>query len=241
MKNIKSIGVLGGMGPAASAHFYKLLVHHSQVNYGAVQDNTFPKIVLYSLPLEGFNETGVIDSSLVEQQILDAAIVLENTGVDIIVMTCNTAHAYVDSLNKVLSIPLLNIISTTASEASRFGLKTVGILSSSSTRELALYELVLDLHGISTLHVDLIQQKQIDAIILRVMGGTVTRHDAMNLQKISESLIKKGAEGIILGCTELPLVTETIEFPLPLINSMQSLVRSTLEFAYESNEAEDFC
>jgi aspartate racemase len=233
MKMIKSIGVLGGMGPAASAHFYKQLVHHAQTTYQAIQDNQFPKMVIYSLPLDGFEETGITNDELVKQQILNAAQTVEATGVDALVMVCNTAHAYEEELNNLLNIPLLNIIETTSLEAKRFNLKNIGIMSSSTTREMQLYETKLKEQQIKTIHVNDVQQKTLDKIILQVMSGTVTQHDGAALLNIAEDLVAQGAEGIILGCTELPLAAQTISFPLPLVDSMQSLIRSTLQFAYK--------
>lgn len=233
MKTIKSIGILGGMGPAASAHFYKQLVHHAQTKYQAIQDNEFPRMIIYNLPLNGFKETGITNDKLVKKQILKAAQTVEATGVDALVMVCNTAHAYEAELKDLLNIPLLNIIDITSLEAKRFNLTNIGIISSSTTRDMQLYETKLQEHEIKTINVNDQQQQKLDNIILSVMSGTVTQHDGAALLEIAEDLVHQGAEAIILGCTELPLATQTLTFPLPLVDSMQSLIRSTLQFAYQ--------
>jgi aspartate racemase len=234
MKTIKSIGILGGMGPAASAHFYKQLVHHAQTKYQAIQDNEYPKMLIYNLPLNGFEETGITDEKIVKEQILKAAQTIEATRVDALVMVCNTAHAYEKDLKELLNIPLLNIIEITSLEAKRFNIQNIGIMSSSTTREMELYEMKLKEHQIKTINVNDEQQNTLDNIILHVMSGTVTQHDGAALLNIAEALVNQGAEAIILGCTELPLAAQTLTFPLPLVDSMQSLIRSTLQFAYET-------
>ncbi len=232
-KQLKTIGILGGMGPAASAHFYQQLITQAQTQYGAIQDNNYPPMIIYNLPLANFDETGVTNSVLVKEQLITAVKMLEQSGADFIVIVCNTVHAYINTLQSSIDIPILNILEITAQQVAAHNLTTVGILSSATTRELQLYENQLTQHKITTLHVTNDQQIELDNIILQVMTGKATEHDAAQLQLIGNSLIKNSAEGIIIGCTELPLALSTTSFTMPMVNSTQTLIQATLQFAYE--------
>ncbi|MEI6597728.1 MAG: hypothetical protein WCL22_01665 [bacterium] len=83
---MKTIGILGGMGPAASANFYQRIVEIAQHDFGAVQDTDFPPMFLYNLPLSGFDETGFVDAEEVKKQLISGVKKLEAIGSDFIVI-----------------------------------------------------------------------------------------------------------------------------------------------------------
>ena len=111
---MKTIGVLGGMGPAASATLYANMIEYAQSKYNAVQDTDYPPIIIYSLPLSGFDETGITDENLVKKQLIKGVQILEDAGCDSIVIACNTVHVFHDDMQKAVTIPVLHIVEETA-------------------------------------------------------------------------------------------------------------------------------
>ena len=106
MNRFKTIGVLGGMGPAASAHFYQLLLKYSQKIYGAVQDDEYPQIIINSLALTGSTEKGMEENELIVRQLSEGIKALEKSNSDFIVIPCNSVHNVINeliSLNRSLS------------------------------------------------------------------------------------------------------------------------------------------
>lgn len=181
----KIIGILGGVGPRASAHFLQAFIRKLNER-GISQDGDFPTIILLSLPLDEWGITGAHDKMVVAGQLQEAAKWLDNAGVEIIAIPCNTVHEFHDQLQS--KAPILNIIEETLRDAPQ----SVGVLCSRQSRESRLYER----GGRNVLYVA--DQSVVDAVIGSAMAGLPSDIDCLVAQ-----LKAKGAEAIILGCTEL--------------------------------------
>lgn len=228
MSKHKTIGIIGGIGPEASASLYLKLINHCQEKYHAVQDSDYPPSIIYNLPLAGFTEKGIEDFELVEKQLIQAALSLEAHGADMLLIACNTVHFFADTLTKKLNIPLINIIEETACEAARLNLKSVGVLSSQSTLELGLYHKALAQLGVNVIDASLQQQALINDVILNVMSGRFNQTDKMTLKQIIMNMHQQGAEAVILGCTELPLAINQLDTDILLLDSLKIMVESAL-------------
>lgn len=231
MQDKKIIGILGGMGPAATASFFADIIKISQQKYGAEQDTDFPKIYLYNTALEGFNETGFEKPDLVKKQLIDDVKKIEGWGADFIVMPCNTVHYFVNDLRESINIPIISIIESTISELKKLGYKKVGIVSSSSTRNLCLYEEKLKKENIDCLIANNDEQKLLDGVILTVMAGEQSEQEKNILKNIIKRMKNDGAETVILGCTELPLAIADNEGDLPLLNTIKILAEYTVDYS----------
>ena len=119
----KTIGVLGGMGPGASANLYMEIIKYSQHKYNAIQDTDYPPIIIYSLPLDGFDETGITNIKLVEDQLVVGVKKLEAAGCDLIIIGCNTVHILYEKMQAAVKIPILNIVEETKNKVIEFGYK----------------------------------------------------------------------------------------------------------------------
>ncbi|MCX6790412.1 MAG: amino acid racemase [Candidatus Kaiserbacteria bacterium] len=228
----KTIGILGGMGPEASAYFYNLLIKLAHKKYGAVQDTDFPPILIYNLTLFGFDETGITDEDLVKKQLIEGVKKLELAGSDFIIIACNTVHIFYDAMQNAVNIPILNIIDETVDETVRKGYMSVGLLSSESTNKMGLYKNKLEDRGIKVFSVSDEQQEKLNKIILHVMAGEQGVSDVAVATKIIDNLISQGAEAIILGCTELPLAIDQAHVSIPLFNSNEIVMDRALSVAF---------
>jgi len=230
-KTRKIIGVLGGMGPVASANLYSKIIKYSQDKYGAVQDSDYPPIIIYSLTLEGFNEKGIVDEDLVKKQLIAGVKKLESAKCDLIIIGCNTVHVYLKEMQGAVNIPIFNIIEETAKKVGEFGYKKIGIFASESTNKLKLYQDKFKERGIETINPNDQQQLVLNRVIEHVMGGNQKTEDVIALKDVSRDFVKRGAEAIVMGCTEIPLAINQTHTDIKLFDTIEIIVQSAVDFS----------
>lgn len=229
---MKTLGILGGMGPMASAHFLQQILYGCQQNHSAIQDTDYPHIILNSIQLQGFDESGVVEQAMVEEQLKEAILELNRAGVEGIVIPCNTVHFFYSSLVQVSACPIFNLIEETCAEVQKQGYKRVGLLASESNLKSRLYQNALKESGVIAIEPDTKCYPSIGGIIQAVMGNRQGRHESQLLNDLIQPLKAQGAEAVILGCTELPLAIQKSFAPLPIIDSLEVLTKISLRFAY---------
>lgn len=232
MKPTKKIGILGGAGPGATAKFFTDIIEISQHKYKAEQDTDFPIVHLYNMPMDGFNETGFTDIEVVKNQLIEGVKTIEKWGSDFIVLPCNTIHYFINDMRSVVSIPIISIIESAVDEIKKNNFKKVGILSSSSTRDLGLYKNPLEKDGRLVVSVTDGEQKILDDIVLAVMSGTQSVKELSMMQEIINRMKNDGADVVILGCTELPLAISKKDSDIPLINTIAILAEKAVDQSY---------
>jgi len=232
MKNKnKIIGILGGMGPSASADLYYKIIKYSQQKYNAVQDTDYPPVVIVSLTLSGFDETGIVDDNLVKSQLVDGVKKLESAEADFVIIACNTVHFFYEQMQSAVKIPILNIVEETKKKVLESGFKKVGLFSSESTNKLGLYQSNFKRSGIDVVSADDNQQKFLNNVIENVMGGKQGVKDVENLKKIAGDYLKKGAQAIVMGCTEIPLAINQSQIDIKLFDATQVIAESAVNFS----------
>lgn len=228
----KTIGILGGMGPEASLYFYRVLIRQAHETYGAIQDQDFPPIIIYNLPLRGFDEQGIVEPDLVRDQLIAGVQRLERAGADLVIIACNTVHVFQAEMQEALSIPLLSIVDETLAEARNNRYAKPGLLTSASSRQYQLYSAGAEKLGLTPIGASDTEQATLDGIILRVMAGEQGVDEARQLQAITERMVHDGADTIILGCTELPLAAAGAEFRVSVLNANEIIIARALQMAY---------
>lgn len=231
-QNKKTIGILGGMGPLASANLYHSIIQTAQTQYHAEQDTDFPPMLIYNLPLFGFNETGFVDPLSVKNQLIDGVKKLEGAGSDCIIIACNTVHHFYDDMQQVVKIPIISMIKETVKAVKETNHTVVGLLSSESTNKLGIYTKAFDACGVKTFSVTNAQQQLLNEVILHVMSGMHGIDTKKCLADIIDDLYKKGAQSIVLGCTELPLAIKQNDVSVTLVDSTAIIVQSALRYAF---------
>lgn len=225
--HLPRIGILGGMGPAASAELYKKIIQVCQTEYRCVQDEDFPPVFVNSITLSGFDEKGIVDAKSVERQLIHGVRELAPL-VDLIAIPCNTVHAFYDSMQKESSVPILSLPELACRRIFENRYKKVGLLCSQSTRDMKLYHSVLEPEGVSVLLPSAERQESINDIIRHVMGGNQTIHDDKMLQRIAQELKIRGAEAMVIGCTELPFAMSHLT-ELPVFDTLQILAEGAVK------------
>lgn len=233
-KQKKIIGVLGGMGPEASSNLYSKIIKYSQNTYGATQDFDYPPIIIYSLPLEGFDETGINNEEIVKKQLIAGVKRLEKAGAELIIIGCNTVHCYYQEMQNAVKVPIFNIVEETKKRVIEGKYKKVGLFSSESTNKLKLYQKSLEQSGIEVVNANEEQQKVLNRVIERVMGGNQKTEDIIALKEIARNYIKQGAEAIIMGCTEIPLAINQTHTDIKLFDTIEIIVQSAVDYSIHS-------
>jgi aspartate racemase len=196
-----------------------------------VQDSDYPPIIMESLAMTGFDETGIVDENLVKSQLIDGVKKLELAGADFVIIACNTVHIFHEQMQSAVKIPILHIVGETKNKVLEAGFKKVGLFSSETTNKLGLYQNNFKQSGIEVVLADDNQQKQLNNVIENVMAGKQGADDVAVLQEILDNYVKQGAEAIILGCTEIPLAINQADTSIKLFDTLQIIAESAVDFS----------
>lgn len=205
-KMSNSIGLIGGMGPFASAYFYRLLLEKSRSNFSAINNNDFPEILIDSVPVPDFisNSDGI---NLAREMLQDRVKKLCEAGAGVIVMVCNTGHILYPDLKEVAKEKLVSLIEIVSKEVVARGYSNVGVFGSPMTIKSRLYDQFLSNNGVKVVYPDKETIFELEQIIKRVVGGDIQPSDSTKLAILRDKFIKdEYLDGLILGCTELPQV-----------------------------------
>ena len=230
---IKQLGVLGGMGPAASAEFYRRLT--GMTDAGCDQEHI--PCVIWSDPTVPDRSTSLINRDDLPWEKLKRGIQgLKNADCDLVVIPCNTAHFWYDRLAE-LGVPIIHIVDSVVKELQSQGVTsgTIGIIGTVATMRFGLYQGHLHRLGYSCITPSTSEMETLvqPAIELIKANNLPAARDL--LMEAMNKLHAWNVRAIVLGCTELPLAVTDTEFRgKPLINSIDSLVKSAIrEFKKE--------
>jgi aspartate racemase len=215
----KRIGVLGGIGPEATGEFYNKLIHRLQEK-GLIKTNKdFPQIIVNSIPAPELIYEKISDEEL--KPYIDGLKELDKFGVDFIVMVCNTLHLYYDKLQKEINTPILDLRKELRELLKIKGIKSTLIIGTPNTIKQGLYRF----KDIKYFEPDEEEMKQLTDSIFNFNKGIEKQIQIQKVMKICEKYLVKGAETIILGCTEFAVMLG--EENLPKINTIDILVEAT--------------
>lgn len=200
-----AIGILGGMGPQASAHLLNLLVRDAPKCMSIKDDSDFPEIILISVPVPNFiANTHNLDQA--KQILIERTKQLERAGSIINGIACNTAHLMLPDLQASTSVPFVSIPQLVAAKLDTMNVHRVGLLATPNTLKSRLYDDILDTK-FELIRPDQLEAEQIEWLILKQLQGQITDHNRSELQKLTDQFIlRRDLDAVILGCTELPLI-----------------------------------
>ena len=236
-----TIGIIGGMGPEATADVYLRIIKLYQKEFGAKLDRDYPRILIDSIPIPD-----VIESFENKEKTLSflkrSAKNLESSGADFIIIACNTVSSFVPKLKNEVSIPIINIVEEIRNKILEGNYKRVGLLSTSNTIKSGIYESLLEKSKTEIIYLNQNLQSKINEIILNIMSGKKLNTDRNRIERIIKKLVYQGSDAIILGCTELPLLIESYD-GVSLLNTNQILaeiaVKNVREFIKYSKQVEE--
>jgi aspartate racemase len=226
----KTIGVLGGMGPWATLDFFEKILRLTpaktdQEHLRVIIDNN-PKIPDRSPAIVGTGEDPT-------PALVAGARTLQQAGADVIVIPCNTAHYFYERVQNAVSIPVLHIMEEVAATAREEvpTARVLGILATAAAVSSGLYARACARRGIEVVNPDPSGQQVVNRAIYAVKGGQMGPEITAGLKKIADGLVGRGAQALVLGCTELPFVLKPQDVRVPLLDSNQILARAAVRFA----------
>lgn len=226
---MKTVGIIGGLGPETTAEFYLDLIFNCQ------KRNTLQRapVIISSVPLPFLIEKeGLLLNKGVERNIpylINEAQRLERAGADFIVMPCNSLHIFIKEIRASVKIPALSIIEETIKYIQKKKVIKTGIISTAMTVKNKLYENELLKNEILFAGPSVKEQSELDKIIYNIVKGDKNKADSEFLMQIIENLNKENVECILLACTDLQLLRP--KHPsLEIFDTMQILAESTVDF-----------
>ena len=221
----KTVGVLGGMGPAATVEFFRRLVGATP----AYADREHLHVVIDSDPSVPGRTSAILHGGPSPVGALVAmAKRLEHAGADLLVMPCNTAHVYIEEIRASVSIPVLDMIRETVAAIDR---SSVGLLATDGTIQTGLYQEACEARGVCVIVPDSADQRSIMDAIAGIKRGENPRRVEEDIEPIVCRLEREGAEAVIAGCTEISLVPGD-GMPVPWIDALDRLVDATVRDAW---------
>ncbi len=226
----KTIGIIGGMTPESTTVYYEHIVHRYMDQFG---DFGFPEIIIYSVSFQQYEDWMIADQwDAIAQGLTHAVQSTAKAGADFGVIATNTMHNVFPRLQDASPIPLLSIIDATAEAIQDRGMKTVGLLGTRFTMSKPFYKEGLERHGLKAIVPDENDRKTVDDIIFNELGKGVIRDESrQKYVEVVKRLQSNGAEGVILGCTEIPLLIEEKDCGVPLFNTTVIHAEKALAFA----------
>lgn len=218
---MKKLGLIGGMGPQSTVPYYMNIVYGVQ---NRTSPDFFPNLTIESLNVfEILKMIGEERYDELTEHVLTAIRNLQNAGADFAAMTANTVPIVYDRVARRSPIPLVSIVESTAREAERCGAKRVALLGTRFTMERDFYRMPFERIGIDVVVPSEAERRYIDGKITGELEyGTVTEETRRRFVDIIGRLkADKGAEAVILGCTELPLLLDDSVSPLPVLDTVR--------------------
>lgn len=220
------IGILAGMGPKSTGPFVDQVVSAFQRLTGAKNDIDFPPMMIYSLPTP-FYVDRPIDHSLMEKTICAGLQKLEYCGASFIAMPCNTAHLYFSQLQQCIEIPLLNIVTATLDRLPK-SIGKITILGTQPTIESGIYQKGLE-HAHLKFVLESSWQKKTDDLILSIKSATPLQKSAHLWEELANDLKKAGVDAVILACTDLNVILQSVNAPFQVIDSSLCLAEAVVK------------
>jgi len=216
--NLKIIGLIGGMSWESTVTYYKIINETVKEKLGGLHS---AKCILYSVDFQEIEECQANGNWEKSGEILgEAAYNLEKAGADFIVICTNTMHKVVNQIKEKISIPILHIAEMTAEKILEKGLKNIALLGTKYTMEQDFYKSKLIEKGINVIIPDKNDIEIINEVIYdELCLGTINSDSKKKFLEIVDKLRSKGAEGIILGCTEIGLLIKNEDTDVPLFDT----------------------
>lgn len=228
----KKIGILGGTTAESTVDYYRYLTHGYVQRFG---NHGYPEIIIYSVSFQQYEDwmlAGEWDQ--LANGLIQAAHKLEAAGAEFILIATNTMHLVFDKVASQVRVPMLSLLDAVIEEIHKRGFVKVGLLGSIFTMEHPFYRDALAAHGIQTLVPDKPDRDYVNQIIFDELSvGLLLPETRARYVAIIEKLASQGAQAVILGCTEIPMLVAEKDTKVPLLDTTAIHANAALEAAIQ--------
>jgi len=228
---MKTTGLIGGMSWESTIEYYRIMNETVKEHYGGLHS---AECILYSFDFECIGSLQRENEwEKLTGMMIDAAMRLKKAGADFIVICTNTMHKMADDIENSVGLPILHIADATGEVITKKGLRKVGLLGTTFTMEEDFYKKrINDKYGIEIIIPPENQRKTVHSIIFdELCAGKINTPSKERMLEIMRGLISHGAEGIILGCTEIPLLINQDDVDFPVFDTTAIHARAAVSYA----------
>jgi aspartate racemase len=232
---MKTMGLIGGLSWESSIEYYRLVNEGVRARLGGLHS---ARLLLYSFDfdeIERLQHQGRWDDATA--RMIEAAASLQSGGAAFLVICSNTMHRMADAIQAAVPLPLVHIADATAAAVSRAGMRTVGLLGTRFTMEQDFYKgRLADRHGLSVLTPDEAGRTVVHDVIYDELCRGVVRDESRDAyRRVVGRLLERGAEAIVLGCTEIGLLLGPEDSEAPLFDTTRLHAEAAVEFALDAS------
>ena len=225
MEKRKILGVIGGLGPIATAHFMELVINMTDVQ----TDQEHLPMIVYNMPFIPDRTAYILDNTKENPlpTMLEIGQALQNQGATCVAIPCMTAHYFYGELEAGIPVPLVNGVGETAAHLKANGIKKVGIMATDGTVRSGIFHRELVAQGLEPI----VPGESAQADVMHLIFNNVKAGRSAEMNRFfaaAEDLRQQGAEAIILGCTELSLIKRDEAIGPGFIDAMEVLARESL-------------
>jgi aspartate racemase len=226
----KRIGILGGMSPESTVAYYEYLTREYTRRHG---DYGYPEILIYSVCFQDYVDWPAAGRwDLVAEGLAEAGSKLAAAGADFLLIATNTMNKVYDRVQASVEVPVLSLLEAVAAEIEARGLQTVGLLGTRFTMEDPFYADALAGRGIQVVVPNGTGRAYVDGVIYgELVAGQICDASRRGFLEVAGALVQRGAEGIVLGCTEIPLLLHQDDAPVPLLDTTAIHAEAALRYA----------
>lgn len=230
--NMKTIGLIGGLSWESTSEYYRIINTAVKNKLGGLHS---AKCLIHSFNFEeiaDMQRTGKWKEAT--ESMVEAAVKLEQAGAEVIIICTNTMHKMAMEVQEAVSVPLIHIAESTAHAIKQQNLKKVALLGTAFTMEQPFYKDILSKHGIETIIPNEADRQMVHSVIFdELCQGRFLEDSRVKYQELISKLEAEGAEGVILGCTEIPLLIKQEHSSLPLLDTTYLHAMAAVEYAME--------
>ncbi len=227
---MKKIGIIGGLSAESTIEYYKILVNEYKKLKGGLSS---PLLIIDSLDLEEVKDLVNEDKwDDVVEIITQSARNLEKSNAEVIIIATNTIHKIFDRVQENIETPMINLLVTIAEAIKEQGIKKVGLLGTIYTMQLDFFQNALDKYNIDVIVPNQADQEYVNQVIFEELVHSILKDESKRgYLEVIKRLQEKGAEGAILGCTEIPLLVKQEESPIPVFDTTTIHALAVLKYA----------
>lgn len=223
----KRIGILGGISYSSTLVYYRRLL---ELYYERFQDYYYPEIVIHSLDFQQFTDYENHDPTKYVEYIVQSLELLKAADVDLALMAANSPHSVFDTVDAMAIVPLVSLVDAVAQAAQNLGLQRVLLLGIKYTMDHNFYPKAFAEHGIEMMTPNETEKIEVDRIIFSELAREVISPDSKAW--LLELIDRYPVDGVVLGCTELPLILRSEDLTISVLNSIDIHAQAVIEELY---------